>query len=141
MINPQPKTSMFFADVIPPVSQFNVVTAANEIPPWEIIRAQNTHGLSDISVEAIDGYGNVIDLYALLDPADPMEIVTLSNATDVLIWKQSLQLTGYIPGGIYYVKVTDTVNTWYSRYWLQIGCFNVDVPPGYDWDLEVAIPI
>ncbi len=143
MIQPQPKTSMFFSDVIPPVSQFNVVTPPNEIPPFEIIRAQNVHPLADLTVEAIDASGNAIDLIALLDAGDPMEIVTLSNATDVIIWKQSIVLTGDIPGGVYYVKVTDTVNKWYSRSWLQVGCQDVVAPPdpGHMGDIEIGVPI
>ncbi len=141
----QPLTSLTFTDVgIPHNSQCYVVTPADRIPPWQIERPMSVHGLADITVEACSFSGNVIDLVALLDAGDPMEIVTLSDSTDRIIWKQTLPLTAPIDGGIYYVKVSDTVTTWYSRYVLKVECGSIvphpDFVPGYiveDYDAPI----
>lgn len=119
----QPLTSLTFGYVAPVEErQFTAVTPADRIPPFQIIRAQNTHGLTDVTVEAVYQNGNVVDLYALLDAADPMEIVTLANGTDILIWKQLESLTADIDGGKFYVRVSDTNETWYSKFWLVVRC-------------------
>jgi hypothetical protein len=58
-----------------------------------------------------------------------MDIVTLSSGIDIIIWKQSEPLTTDIQGGKFYIKVSDTVNTWYSKYWMLIQCGDIVMYP------------
>ena len=119
----QPFTSLTFGDYIPRDSQFCVVTPSDQLPPFLIMRASNAHGLSDISVEAVPVTdGGAIDVVALLEANEPMEILTMSDGTDRIFYKQTLPLTSDLTPGRYYIKVSDTVNTWYSRYILCIQC-------------------
>jgi hypothetical protein len=130
MSNIQPLTSLTFG-FIPPVEerQIPVVTPANRIPPFQIFRNQNAHGLADITVDAVFQHGYVVHLVPFLDAADPMDIVTLSSGIDIIIWKQSEPLTTDIQGGKFYIKVSDTVNTWYSKYWMLIQCGDIVMYP------------
>lgn len=143
----QPLTSLTFDTKVPVTNRIvdlDVVTPADRIPPFQILRPTNIHGLTDITVEAIyPNAGTVIDIKALLDAADPMQLFTMNDGTDRIIWVQSLPLTAYLDGGRFYVKVSDTVTTWYSRYMLQVRCGDIVVyPPSADIDIdETEIPI
>lgn len=129
----QPFTSLTFGDYVPRESQFYVVTPSDQIPPFQIKRPSNVHGIADIEVDAIPfGAGTPIDIVALLDAADPMEVVVLTDGTDLIIYKQQLPLTSDLAPGLYYVKVTDSVNTWYSRYLLRVQCGAIVPYPDLD---------
>ena len=133
----QPLTSLTFGNKIPHRSQFVVYTPADQIPPFQISRPQNAHGLADLTIEAISSSGNVIDIKAMIDLAagDTMRIVTFTDGTDVIIYPQLYPLMSVIDGGVYYIKVSDSINTWYSRYMLKVTCGSiVPYPPApSDW--------
>ena len=123
----QPLTSLTFSTLLPVTSRIpelsDVVTPADRIPPFQISRPNSTGALAAITVEAIyPGTGAVIDLKALLDAADPMQLVALTDGTDRIIWPQALPLTANLDGGRFYVKVHDGETTWYSRYLLNVKC-------------------
>ena len=117
-------TSLKFGTEIPRYSQFHVVSPPDQIPPFQIRRASNTHGIADITIEAIpaSGIGTPIDIVALMDVADPLEIVAFSDGTDAIVYKQTLPLTADLSKGNYYIKVSDTVTIWYSQYIIEIEC-------------------
>jgi hypothetical protein len=146
----QPMTSLFF-DIKEPLTdrniEFDILTPADRIPPFQIIRASNIHPLTDITVQAIyPATSAIVDLKALRDPATPMQLTTLNNGTDIIIWdhSESNPFIADITGGRFYIKVSDTVNTWYSRYIIRVSCTDSMTPPPSndfeDYDLETEIP-
>jgi len=145
----QPLTSLNFDTKLPLTDRdidLDIITPADRIPPFQIVRPQNVHPLADITVEAVYfGTGAVVDLKALRDPATPMQLLTLSDGTDVIIWDhiEGNPLTADITGGRFYVRVSDTVTTWYSRYIIRVSCTGSESgPPLYELgtDLESEIP-
>lgn len=124
----QPLTSLTFGKIIPTYldEHLCVKTPADRIPPFQIVRPARAIGVAGLTVYAVKkSDGSTIDLKALLDPTDPMEILQLTTGIDVIVWKQIEPLTAYIDSSIFYVKVSDGVDTWYSRYMLQVKCGNI----------------
>jgi len=125
----QPYTAIQFGAIIPyQNTQVYVVALPDQLPTFQIVRASNVFGLSDISIELISTTGAVIDVKALMSPTDPLQLMQLTNNTDVLIYSQNEVLISDIPAGQYYVKVSDTVNIWYSQVMLKIKCYTIETP-------------
>ena len=134
----QPLTSLYFDTKLPVTERsyhLDILTPAERIPPFQIRRAQNTHPLADITVEAIyPASGAIVDLKALRDPATPMQLLTMTDGTDLIIWDhiEANPFIADITGGRFYVEVSDTVNTWYRQYMLRVSCTNSERgPPMY----------
>lgn len=123
----QPLSSLCFdtklpiTDRIPEIT--DVVTPADRIPPFQIQRPWSVHGIADITIEAVyPATGTIINIVALMDAADPLQLFTLTDGTDRILYLQSEALTSDLEGGRFYVKVSDTETTWYSRYMLNVKC-------------------
>jgi len=127
----QPNTSLSFSRSIPVFTpDFFVVCPANQIPPFQIVRPTNISGT--ITVQAITFRGVVVNLHTLL--TNPIEIKTLTDGTDRIIWRQIGLFSSQVPGGKYYIKVSDGINTWYSKYIIQFSCdLLIQPPPFSDW--------
>jgi hypothetical protein len=69
----------------------------------------------------------------------------MTDSTDRIVWPQTLPLTAPIDGGKYYVKVSDTVTTWYSRFLLRVECGSIVPYPSDTLDVwsvtDIAVDV
>ena len=131
-----PRTAIRFGIDPAPYMQSEVclVCPQNNLIPFQIIRSTRPEAISTFTLETDAGASiNLLD-GTYMDAADEPYIITFTGV-DRIIYKAE-QLLKDIPGGTYFITISDGVQTWYSLAYIKINCFAQTAPVAELSDFE-----
>lgn len=125
----QPRTAIRFGSQIPVNTKdkrFYLAVPNNRIIPFQIERTSRPETIT--AFELINDSGYTIDLLdpAYMDAVDYPYLLTFTGI-DRIIYKAET-LNQDLPGGVYYMHVSDGVNHWYSMDYINVPCYGVTEP-------------